>query len=133
MWALRQEIEQQSRVVKSPRDKIAAAAAYYKQELSRNSKTLVDYAFEIGSQQVLDCQLDARAIRRLLAIDDPGDLSDDQHKMINHALRDQRHEIRSFLSENGYDAEKIPTVQQEMARGFVQGVAAAWEKLRKQM
>ncbi len=133
MRALQQEIQNQSRKVKSPKDKIAAAAEHYKSELSRNSKSLVDFAFELGSGHVLNCRLDAHLLRQLLEIADPNNLNKQQHKLVYDALVGNRREIKAFLHSHGYDVEKFPTVHEQIARGYVQGVAAAWKQIREKM
>lgn len=129
MRALQQEIQSRSRVVRAGKDQVAAAAEHYRQQLSQTSQSLVDFAFEVGSEQVLNCQLTAESIQRLLTLAGAEALDESGLELINESLGSERTRVETFLKENHYDEERYPTARREIAKGYLQGVAQAWKKV----
>ena len=133
MRALSQEIRDRNRVVTTDDDKLGAAAAYYKRKLTECSDVLVDSGYDLGTSHVIECQLSPELIQRLLKLGRQQDWNDDDLAFIEEAVGDRMAAIDALLDKHGYDAQARPTWRKVVYQGYLNGVAAAWQKVCEHM
>lgn len=133
MQALMREIAHRSRSVSADDDKVSAAARHYRKKLASNQQPLVDFGFQSGSDDVLECRLAPETILRLQRIEDSDDPSSaDQHE-IEKALGDHKAKIADFAAQHQIDESTHPLWRTSICSGYVNGVAAAWKRVCEEM
>jgi hypothetical protein len=134
MNALAREIRERSRSVEASKDKLAAAAEHYRQQLIENAAPLTDFGYRLGSDQVLNCRIEASAIGQLAAIKDPQALSSDEIQVLEQCLGDApEKQMEQFCSEKGFDEQSYPVVRRAIYHGFIKGVLDAWREVCQQI
>ncbi|MFP6659182.1 MAG: hypothetical protein VB853_13450 [Pirellulales bacterium] len=84
MAALDREVKNRSRKVGTKKDKIAMAAEHYKTRLVEDSTVLVDFGYQLGVDDVLECRLETETINKLLNVSEFDDLATDDIPLVNH-------------------------------------------------
>lgn len=133
MKALSQEIAERSRDVSAADGELTAAAEFYRNKLAETSGPLIDIGFELGSRQVIDCQLSPEMILRLLKIDDVGTANEDELSALEEAIAPHAGRIDEFRQTHGYDERSYPNWRAVVQTGFLKGVAAAWQRVCERM
>ena len=117
------------RTAKTPTEKLAAAAAHYRGQLSRGGEDLIDFGYRLGADQVLECQLATDAIQQLVAIPDPMELSKEDRELCEKSLQVAHREIERFCKKNGHDDDSNPAWRQSLYQGYLQGVSETWQQI----
>lgn len=133
MTALDREIRERSRTVTAKQDKLAAAAEHYKARLAKDSGALIDFGYQLGVNDVLECRLATEVITKLLQVEDFEQLSADDVALVKQAIGDHANEIDQFGPTHGYQDQTHPTWRVAVYEGYGKGVAAAWSKVCEQM
>jgi hypothetical protein len=133
MRALGQEIRRQSRKPTAAKDKISAAAAFYRGQLAENSEPLVDFGYQLGTDHVVNCRLTAATIGKLVALKDAEMLDEQQTKLVKKSLGDAHIVVDKFCDDHGFDQRAYPNRQLAVYRGYLAGVADAWQEVCKHM
>lgn len=136
MQALKQEIRERTRTSESlPQDKLSAAARHYKQKLIEGSASVADFGYELGSQEILDCQLTPEVIHQLVEIGEQtaGDLGDEQQRYIEKSLKNCRAAIEAFCREHSIDEQTNPAWRDALYRGYLKGITVVWEQVCREM
>lgn len=137
MKALMAEIRAMERSTKrttSDQGQLARAAEYYQCEMiEEGADVLVDRGFALGRQHVLDCRLSATTIRQLLKIDSADRLSTAESAQVVELLGDAMRGVDQLAEKHGFDDTSRPLWEQAVYRGYLKGVAAAWQEVCEQM
>ena len=133
MGALRQEIGERTRVVETDEQKLQAAARFYKRELAENSSALLEFGHRLGVRQVMDCKLGPDVIRRLHELRDLDSWKPDELNIIQTSIGAEMSGVDKALNDSGYDESERPTWRLIVFRGYLAGVAAAWQQVCKHM
>lgn len=140
MQALEAEIGKQS---PGPgEDRLAKAAAFYKQQMSQREGSVVDYGLDLGRQHVLDCDLSLETLNSLLEIARKDAPSDQDYGEIQAAMGKDWRRCEGFLETQGFAPADSPSEEdnaafvaaaRELDRGYVRGVAETWQQVSEQM
>jgi len=123
------EMRRLERSVTAPEGKVAAAADYYRSKMSQIAGPLTEFGFELGAAHVLDCKLSPEVIRKLLEVRNVGVEAAEDRKLIEQTLGEDLRNVEQFANDHGFREETFPTWRTAAYRGYLDGVAAAWEKV----
>ena len=129
MQALFREIRDRSRNVQPEGDKLTAAAEFYRQQLAQTSEPLVDFGFQQGSEDVLECRLSPGAIQQIAKLSERDELQREDVSELKEVLGDQAEKLRTFAQQHNYTDQSCPNWREILYLGYAQGVAAAWRKI----
>ena len=132
MQALAQEIRHRSRIVDSDKGRLQAAAQFYKRKIAEDSQSLVDFGHQLGYRQILDCQLPPDTIRRLVQLRQSEDWQEEDLKLVEQTLGKENLDAADALVKGDENLQKA-AMQHVVFRGFVEGVADAWQQICDQM
>ena len=133
MRALSDEIRDRSRVVDTDDAKLTAAAEYYRRKLADGSEPLIDFGHQLGSRHVIDCQLSPDSIRQVMKIKESETWQPEDVAAIEETIGDDLQTIDDLLTKNDYDEQSRATWRHVVYRGYLQGVAAAWQRVCEHM
>jgi hypothetical protein len=133
MAALSHEIRRRSRTPQAAQDKISAAADFYRSQLAEDCEPLVDFGYRLGTEHVVNCRLTAGTIGKLAALRDAEMLDEKQTKLVQQALSDDQGEVDKFCDDHGFEKRACPTRHLAVHKGYVTGVADAWQEVCKHM
>ena len=126
--AVFEEIRRLERSADTPEDKLAAAADYYRSKLTSSAGPQHDFGFELGAAQVLDCDLEPETIRKLLDSDSRG-VDGGSAKQVLAALGKNAAKVEEYGRQHGLDDKTNPAWRSAVYGGYLDGVAAAWDKV----
>jgi len=131
--AVMQEIRDRTRLTEESADDVANAARHYKRLLSSSagSEEVVAAGHRLGTRHVLDCHLSPEVLRRLMDCNEH--LSDDDVEAIEKAIGDDKKSLTDVLQDEGHNDDSYPTWRFDAYRGYLKGVADAWQRVREQM
>ena len=134
MKALMAEIkvrERQSSRSASKND-LTSAAEHYKSVLVKEESSLTDVGYQLGSQHVLQCVLSPSTIREILRIQDSGQWTAFDQQIVRDAIGKDTNTVgKAAEAANG--EEEALVWKLSMLRGYVAGVAEAWQQVCKQI
>jgi hypothetical protein len=133
MAALDREVKSRSRKVGAKKDKVAMAAAHYKSRLVEDSTVLVDFGYQLGVDDVLECRLETETIDKLLNIAEFDDLKHDDLNLVSGANKGRTKQIDKFGQTHGYQKHSNPTWRHAVYTGYLKGVSDAWSKVCEQL
>ena len=133
MKALMDEIHQRSRTPVAGDDQLTAAAQHYRRELAGSASPMVDLGFQLGSRQVMECQLDSATIRTLLDLGSCDLLSAQDQATVENAIGDQLEQLTQRACDQGYDDQSHPGWRWAAAKGYLQGISTAWDQICETM
>ena len=90
MQALHKEIRELSHEAKSPQDKVAAAARFYKEKLIEKSGDLLEFGNQLGRDKVMECKLSPEVILQIVEIREHDSLDADDTAVIEKALKSDK-------------------------------------------
>jgi len=133
MQALQKEIERigrsaDSSVVQEHDRRIADAADYYRPCVAREPVSLGQFAYEMGWNHVMNCQIARDQLHVLVALEGSEELTPAQFRLIKHEVGADLTQVDQFMEENAINA-RSQIVREEFGRGYVHGVAEAWRKV----
>ena len=127
------EVRRLERTADTPDEKLAAAAEFYRGQLSADAAPLADLGFELGTKHVLDCKLSPELIRALSHLRDGPHRDKKDWKQVETCLTGDQEQIEEFAQEHGFADESHPTWREAVQQGYLDGVASAWEKVCEKM
>ena len=127
--AVFEEVRRLERTADAPEGKLAAAADYYRSKMTEGASPMTDFGFELGTVQVLECQLSPEAIRRLLELRTMGFDAAEERKALEQSLAGGLGKLERFAKEHGFTDESYPTWREAAYQGYLDGIASAWEKV----
>jgi hypothetical protein len=137
MTALGHEIRRRSRRPTAAKDKISAAADFYRSQLAERCEPLVDFGYQLGNDHVVNCRLTAQTIGKLVALKDSESLDEKQAKLVKQALSnvqgDVQGDVDKFCDDHGFEKRACPTRNLAVYQGYVTGVSDAWQEICKHM
>ena len=133
MAALDREIRDRSRAVTAKNDKLSVAAEHYRSHLAKDSGGLIDFGYQLGVDDVLECRLTTETITKLLNVEDVEELTNDDLVLVKQANQDRSDQIDHFGWTHGYRDQTHPTWRVAVYTGYLKGVSDAWSKVCEQM
>ncbi|MFP6613927.1 MAG: hypothetical protein VB875_15055 [Pirellulales bacterium] len=133
MAALDREVKNRSRKVGTKKEKIAMAAEHYKTRLVEDSTVLVDFGYQLGVDDVLECRLETETINKLLNVSEFDDLATDDIPLVTTANKNRAAQIDQFGQTHGYQDHSNPTWRHAVYTGYLKGVSDAWNKVCEQL
>jgi len=133
MRALGEEIKNRSRKVRAEDAKLTAAAQHYQALLQQAVEPLVEFGYQLGTFQVVECRLPADIISELLAVEKRSAKGAKELATIGLAIENDKERIEKFLEEHGYDERSRSTWRESIYKGYLAGVSDAWQKVCEHM
>lgn len=127
------EVRRLERAADAPDSQVAAAAEYYRNKMTQSAGPLADCGFQIGAAAVLECKLTPQAIHRLLEIRAGGFEQAQDREQVEQSLACEQRQIEQFAKDHGFVDDSYPRWRDAAYRGYLDGVAAAWEKVCEKM
>ena len=136
MKAVLAEIRQKERWsgASGDNEQVASAAEFYRRKLvEEGGDGIVEYGHSIGLKHVLECRLSPVVIRRMVEIHRSDELGKKASADVAEAVGEDLKEADALAERGGYDPTSQPAWRSALYRGYVSGVASAWEKVCEQM
>lgn len=128
MKALRQEIQRRTQLAGVGGDEVAKAAEHYRQLLADDDHGPEELGHQLGRTHVLECKLTPSEIRSVLRLQGRSDWTEDEEKLVRR-LAGGKNQLSQMATNREWTQQSHPTWEASLLNGYVEGVAAAWERV----